>query len=338
MMKALVLVEKNVLEVKHVPIPKISPFEALIKVSFSGICATDKEIISGKMASPLPLILGHEICGTVVEKGELVKELKIGDRVVIDPAIPCGECRFCRTNRPEFCKTYRELGINVNGGWAEYVKAPVRCLHKIPKELSDTAAAVFEPMTCPFGAVEAAKVFPGEQVLIIGDGAAALYFTQIVRMLGAAGTTVIHKRADRKELLRKFGADFFIDSHDLTKLEQTHAVVEQGGFDLVIDAVGYSQTVMTAIQYARIGGRVVFYGFKDAYTEQFPHRDVILKNLTVFGRTNSPSVWPRAIDCVGRGLIDLEPMVEKVVTPEEAPAMLANADWFDGIKAVMKWN
>lgn len=337
-MKALVLTEKNVLEQKQVPIPEIGPAEVLIKVAYAGICATDKEIITGKLPSPLPLIPGHEISGVVVQKGDLVKGLEVGDRVVVDPAVPCGECRFCRANKPEFCQIYREMGINVDGGWAEYVKALSRCTHKIPDVMGMKSAAIFEPMTCPFGAVDAASVNPGEQVLIIGDGAAALYFTQIVRMMGAASNTVVYKREDRVGLLKSLGAEVLIGGDEVSKLDKSHPVQSQGGFDLVIDAVGLSETVQSAVQYARIGGRIVLYGFKDECTDNFPHREIILKNLTIFGRTNSPSVWPRAIECVKSGLITLDPFVEKVLNPEDVPSFLDDFDRFAGIKAVVKWS
>jgi L-iditol 2-dehydrogenase/D-arabinitol dehydrogenase (NADP+) len=336
-MKALVWEGIGQLNIREVPVPEIGPDDVLVKVSHTGICATDVEIIHGKFPYAPPYILGHEIAGIVWKTGSRVKELKAGDRVVVDPAVPCGECYFCRSGQREFCANYKELGINTNGGWAEYVAAPAGCAHRIPDAMSDIAAAVFEPMACPFGAVDQAGIRPGEQVLIIGDGPAALYFTQIARMMGAGGVYAAYKHPERTALLRKFGAGGVFPFRDLeASVAALTDIGLSGGFRLVIDAVGSAETIRASVRYAGNGARIVLYGFKEEATDQFPHRDVILKGLTLYGRTNSPSVWPRAIQCVARNFITLDPLVERIVTPEEAREILLS-DRLRGLKTIIRW-
>jgi 2-desacetyl-2-hydroxyethyl bacteriochlorophyllide A dehydrogenase len=337
MMRAIVWEGIGKLSLKQYPIPEISVNEVLVKVSYSSICATDIEIINGKFPYSPPYILGHEITGAIVDTGSAVIELKKGDRVVIDPAVPCNECFNCRSGKPEYCANYREIGINENGGWAEFVKVPVRSAHKIPTNMSDVSAAIFEPMACPFGAMDAAGLYPGEQVLIFGDGPAAMYFIQIARMMGAGRITVVHKQSERKELLVLFGADDTLLFEELENLIHHPVILSQGGFNVVIDAVGYSETVNACVRFVSTGGRIIFYGFKDSHTLQFPHRDIIFKGITIIGRTNTPSVWTRAIECVSRNMIRLDSLVENVVKPEEAIEILLNGK-LHGLKTIIDWS
>ncbi|MCP1306325.1 alcohol dehydrogenase catalytic domain-containing protein [Paenibacillus tyrfis] len=336
-MRALVWEGPGVLQLRLVPVPEVKNDEVLVKVSYSGICATDQEIFQGKFPYRPPYILGHELTGTVVKIGNAQAALREGERVVIDPAVPCEACLSCQSGKPEFCFNYRELGINMNGGWADYAVVPARCVHRIPDTMSDLAAAVFEPMTCPFGAVEAAGVKACDKVLVFGDGPAALYFTQIARMRGAAAVTVVYKLPERVEWLKKAGAATIIESVNMKAVEQTDDYIHTQGFDLVIDAVGLSETVQAAVRYAKIGGRIILYGFKDSETRAFPHREIILKNLTIYGRTNAPSVWPRAIEAVSRGYIEMESLVGQVLKPEQVKAFLEEGRSSCAIKTVIDW-
>lgn len=336
-MRALVWHGIHDLRLEEVPVPAIGAKEVLVQVQYAGICATDQEIFNGQYPYEAPYIPGHEITGTIAKIGEGVEHLKVGDRVVIDPAIPCETCRSCRTGRPEFCLHYRELGINVDGGWAEYVKAPARCAYAIPDSLSNEAAAVFEPLVCPFGAAEAAGVHTGDHVLIIGDGPAAMYFVQIVRMMGAASISVSYKLASRIEELRRYGATQFAESGSILELADTAPYREHCGFDLVIDTVGYSETVKRSVELVRVGGRIILYGLKEEETERFPHREIILKNLTIYGRTNAPSVWVKAIESVGNHVLHIDDIADRVILPHETAEVLASKQW-SWKKCIMQWN
>ncbi|WP_409345997.1 zinc-binding dehydrogenase [Paenibacillus sp. MBLB4367] len=336
-MQALVWHGVGDLRSEEVPVPRIGAKEVLVKVRYAGICATDQEIFNGQYPYPAPYIPGHEITGTIEEIGEGVNQLKVGDRVVIDPAIPCETCNSCRNGRSEFCQHYRELGINENGGWAQFVKAPVRCVYPIPDTLSDKSAAVIEPLVCPFGAVHAAGVETGDHVLVIGDGPAAMYFVQIARMMGAASVSVSYKLDSRIPELRKCGATQFAESKRIHELAETKAYQAHGGFDLVIDAVGYSETIRQAIEMVRIGGRIILYGLKEAESAAFPHKEVILKNLTLYGRTNAPTLWGKVIECIENGFLHIDFIPDQVVSPHEVAELLAKPQW-PWVKCIVKWS
>lgn len=335
-MKALVWYGKEDLRLQEVPLPSIGAQDVLIKVTYAGICATDQEIFRGEYPYQPPYTLGHEITGVIAELGSDVRGLEAGARVVVDPAIPCEACRPCRRGEWEFCQHYRELGITEHGGWAEYVKVPARCVYTIPAAMNDRAAAVFEPLVCPLKAAESAHIEAGDQVLVLGDGPAAMYFIQIARMMGAVGIAVSYRQHARAEQLRACGATELVASEQLGHLRDTDSYQAHSGYDLVIDAVGSSETVCSAIEMARVGGRVVLYGLKEAVTAAFPHRDIILKNLTLYGRTNGPALWPKALELIGAGFLQIHTIADHIVAPHEVPGLLRQQQW-PWVKAIIKW-
>lgn len=336
-MQALVWHGNGDLRMEDVPVPQIGAKEVLVKVQYAGICATDQEIFNGQYPFPAKYILGHEISGTIDKVGAGVEHLQEGDRVVINPAIPCEACSACRSGRSEFCRHYRELGINEDGGWAQFVKVPARCAYLIPDALSDRSAAVIEPLVCPFGAVHAAGVENGDHVLVIGDGPAAMYFVQIARMMGAASVSVSYKLDSRIPALKQCGAAYFAESGHIQELADTKAYRAHGGFDLVIDAVGYSETIQQAIAMVRVGGRIILYGLKEAESKAFPHKEVVLKNLTVYGRTNAPTLWNKVLESIENGFLSIDFIPDRVVYPHEVPELLAKPQW-PWVKCVVKWN
>lgn len=336
-MQALVWHGAGDLRMEDVPVPRIGAQEVLVKVQYAGICATDRDIFNGQYPFPPSYILGHEIFGTIHRIGTGVEHLQAGNRVVIDPAIPCETCSACRSGRSEFCRHYRELGINEDGGWAQFVKAPARCVYPIPDAISDRSAAVIEPLVCPFGAVHAAGVETGDHVLVIGDGPAAMYFVQIARMMGAASVSVSYKLDSRIPTLRQCGAAYFAESGRIQELAGTKAGRAHGGFDLVIDAVGGSETVRQAVAMVRVGGRIILYGLQEAESKAFPHQEVILKNVTIYGRTNAPTLWNKVLECIEHGLLSMDFIPDRVVDPHEVPKLLAKPQW-PWLKCVVQWN
>lgn len=129
-------------------LPKISDHEVLVQVAACGVCGTDFHIFSGEAPAILPLIPGHEFSGRVVSCGNLVKRLNTGDRVCIDPNIPCGYCGFCREGKINFCENLQAIGVTRNGGFAEYAIVPQSQVYLIPSSLNFQTAAFSEPLSC----------------------------------------------------------------------------------------------------------------------------------------------------------------------------------------------
>lgn len=323
-MRALVWKGGAGVELGRVAVPEAGPGQALVKLYYAGICATDTEIITGHIAaSHPPQILGHEIFGRIAKIGPgSITAFEVGQRVVIDTVVPCNNCPFCLSGKPEFCAVYREIGINLDGGWADYVLAPLSSLHHVPDAISDEEAALIEPLVCPFGAVDTANIRMGDTVLILGTGPAGLIFTQLARLRGAALVACTGRQPERAGLAREFGADLVVTDAEIDELLQHPLISPFQGFDVIIDAVGSAETVKQAIRMAHAGSKIVWYGLKSASVDGFPTHEVIFKNLTIIGKTNTPGVWDRTINLVASGRLALRPLLQDIRTLEEIPALL----------------
>lgn len=150
-MKALVLQGIKDLAVQEYDVPEIKSDEVLIHTAYAGICGTDKALYAGLPGSASavpPIVLGHENSGVVAKVGDAVTNVKVGDRVTVDPNIYCGQCKYCRTSRPELCEHLDAVGVTRDGGFEEYFTAPAKVVYQVPDNVSLKAAAVVEPISC----------------------------------------------------------------------------------------------------------------------------------------------------------------------------------------------
>ena len=169
-MRAAVFLGKEKIEIRDVPIPEIGEDEALVKVAFTGICGTDLHIYKGHLPVDVPRILGHEISGEVVSVGRNSHGIREGDRVVVEPNFSCGRCTYCRIGRKNLCKYKVRLGVDIDGGFAEYVKVKADSLWKLDDSISLEEGALVEPLSVAVRAVNRAGLNVGSTVAIIGAG------------------------------------------------------------------------------------------------------------------------------------------------------------------------
>jgi len=171
-MKAAVLTNYGQLEWQDMPTPEISESQVLVKVACAGICGSDMHVYHGDFhpRTPLPLIMGHEFAGEIVEAGSQVSEYKVGDRVAVDPIMWCGQCPACRLGHHPACTSLRLLGIDAHGGFAQYVAAEPFMLYPLPETVPDRHAALIEVLSIGFHACARAGVKPGDSLVILGAG------------------------------------------------------------------------------------------------------------------------------------------------------------------------
>ena len=168
-MEALVLTGIKSLELKEIAQPEIKPDEVKIHTAFAGICGTDHALYAGLPGSAPavpPIVLGHENSGVVVEVGSEVTNVKVGDRVAVDPNIYCGQCKYCRTGRPELCEHLSAIGVTRDGGFEDYFTAPASVVYPIPDNVSLKAAALVEPISCAVHGIQLLKVSPYQKALV----------------------------------------------------------------------------------------------------------------------------------------------------------------------------
>jgi len=259
-MKAAVLVEPRRFDLRDVPVPQIGPDDALIRVTRTGICGTDVHIFNGHYAADrLPLIPGHEFCGTVAAHGAHVRHLSEGQRVVADINIGCGTCYWCRRNEVLNCPTMTQVGIGRDGAFAEYVALPARLVIPAPDGVPDAVLALTEPVACVVRAARKAQVGFGQSVVVLGAGPVGNLHVQMMRLVGAAPIIVADLSPDRCQMAMDAGADAAI-SDPAALHARVMAMTAGRGADLVIESVGSPRLYATAQTLIRKGGHIAFFG------------------------------------------------------------------------------
>ncbi|GLS35070.1 dehydrogenase [Mesorhizobium tianshanense] len=259
-MRAAVLTTPKCFDVREVPLPPIGPEDVLVRVQRTGICGTDIHIFNGHYAvDRLPLIPGHEFCGTIAERGANVRHLAVGTRVVVDINIGCGTCFWCRRNEVLNCAEVTQVGIGRDGAFADYVAVPARLAIPVEADIADEVLVLTEPVACVVRAARKARATFGQSVFIFGAGPIGNLHVQMMRLVGAAPIIVADLSAERCRMALEAGADAAVSDPALVK--QTVLGMTGGrGADLVIESVGNRKLYEQAFDLTRRGGHVAFFG------------------------------------------------------------------------------
>lgn len=248
------------LTIEEVPDPEPAAGEALVRVEACGVCASDLHFLHGHVPVPrLPVTLGHEVAGTIEALGPGVEGFAAGERVAVHPAAPCGDCRLCRSGRESICARMEGLGMQRDGGFAQWVAAPARSLVRVPDPVTpqqaavatDAVATAYHAVLCRGG------LRPAEAVCVIGCGGLGSHAILLARLAGAGRIVAVDRRPAALERARDFGASQTVNA---SEGEAGRRVRELGGADLALDFVGAPQTVAEAMRSLRRGGRAVVVG------------------------------------------------------------------------------
>lgn len=259
-MRAAVLVEPRRFELREVAIPPIARDGALIRVARTGICGTDVHIFNGHYAADrLPMIPGHEFCGTVAAVGPDVTHLAEGQACVADINIGCGTCYWCRRNEILNCPAMTQVGIGRDGAFAEYVALPARLVIPVPDGMPPEVQALVEPVACVVRAARKARVGFGQSVVVLGAGPIGNLHVQMLRLCGAAPIIAADLSEDRCRMALEAGADAAVSDPSRLKAEVLARTGGRGA-DLVIESVGSPRLYALAFELIRKGGHVAFFG------------------------------------------------------------------------------
>jgi len=287
-------------------IRKIRTDEVLLKVSVCGICGTDIKILAGKSHASPPVILGHEFCGIVEECGNNVQTLAKGDFVSVDPNIFCGHCQYCRKGKVNLCENLIALGVDIDGGFAEYCIVPKKQCYKIPKTLAPVMAALMEPLSCVIYGFQHADIQPGDSVAIVGGGVIGIMMLKLARLSAARQIIVVEPDAKRRELCRAIGADAVFNPNDKNADEEIIKFT-RGGAEVVIECVGSVAAVDQAYRLVKNGGKLIIFGVSsvDQKWAISPY-DIFRKDITIKGSFLNPFTLKTAVDLVTCGKIKLD--------------------------------
>ena len=314
-MKAAVFYGSNQpLKIEDVEKPKAGQGEIVMKVAACGICHTDLHYIDSGVSTfkKPPLILGHEASGIVDEIGEGVTEFKGGERVLLPAVLSCGTCVFCRTGRENICERMIMFGNNVDGSYAEYVKAPAKDTFLLPEEIPlEEGAIIADATTTPYHAVvNRGKVKPGDKVVVFGCGGVGLNTVQIAAMLGAY-CVAIDIVDEKLEYAKKLGAAETLNPKEVERVDKAVRKLTKGGADVAFEVIGNPTTMETAFASLRTGGRLVAVGYSDKSMNLNLGR-IMYREMEVVGSLGCrPVDYPRVIELARVGKIKVKELVTR---------------------------
>jgi len=317
-----------------VPIPE--PDEILVESLVIGLCGSDTHAASGHHPFiALPYNPGHEVVGTVRELGTDVTDVQVGDRVIVEPTLPCWNCKMCTTGRVNLCENLRFFGcIHDQGGMADFFTIPANRVHAVPEDLTDLQAVLIEPLSTPVHAVNLSGGVAGKAVAIIGAGTIGLLVLAAARHAGARRIVMTDVLASKRQRARRLGADAVVDAGSPDVVPRVRSELDESA-DVVFDCVAIQSTVDQAIQLAVKGGTVMIVGV--------PTRPVTVPlsliqdyQIRVQGSaTYLPSEYDIAIEIIRAGEVRVEGFVTARYPLDRAAAALASSAGGEEVKVVV---
>ena len=264
-MKEVVVVRPHEVEVKEVPIPEISNnHDVLVKMQAAGVCGSDFHIYHGtNPCSTYPRIPGHENAGIVAAVGDMVTKVKVGDHVIVDLIMTCGECYQCKIGRKNVCENVRVRGSGADGGWREYFTAPEDEVYKISDEIPWKDAALVEPFAIGAHCTNRGRVVEDDVVFILGTGTIGSIILQTCKAKGCKTIICCDINDDSLERAKHYGADYIINSKKEDVVKRVQEITDGKGISIAFDSACFPGSLTFLMQpgILRNAGRVVPMGF-----------------------------------------------------------------------------
>jgi L-iditol 2-dehydrogenase len=313
------------------PIPSPRTDESLVRVTAVGICGSDLHWFTGAGIGDArlerPLILGHEFAGVIDGTNQ---------RVAVDPLIACGVCEQCCEGKPNLCAAQHFAGHGADdGAMREYIAWRPLCLFPLPDRLNDEDGAMLEPLGVAIHAMRLANIEPGMTVGVFGCGPIGLLIAQVARVSGAARVMATEKLSYRIDAAKHFGAEtFFADGDEARAIL---SATNQRGVDVAFEVAGEQSAVDAAVASVKSGGCVVLAGIPEANRTLFAASMARRKELTIKLVRRMRNTYPRAIQLVASGQIDVRALVTHSFSLEKTGEAFAVAQRREGIKVVVKY-
>lgn len=326
------------ISVQDVPAPDAKgEHDVLIRVRDCGICGSDLAILEGRHPSKPPVILGHELSGQVESVGRGVTNVAVGDHVVVDPNLSCGQCVPCRLGRRNMCQNMVELGISRDGGFAELMVAPDTFTYKVDPKLSWKAGALIEPLSCVVHGFSRSRIKPDETAVVYGAGPMGLLWVTLLKRAGVRRIISVELSKGRSEAALRLGADVAIDP---AKEDPVAAVMREtggAGADVAVEMIGRGETVESAAHAVGPGGRVVIMGVarKEASSKIAPF-EVMVKEVEIIGSNATVTGFVPAIRILESGVIPVDGIVSDELGIAEAERAFELCRTGRGLKVLIR--
>ena len=329
----------------EVPVPTPGPDEVLVRIEAASICGTDLHIArwdqwSSERVSP-PLTLGHELCGTVVATGSSVRDVDEGDYVSAESHVTCGVCFHCRTGRAHMCERTRILGVDRDGGFADFVVVPANVVWRNDRsKLPPHLACLQEPFGNAVFATSKQEL-AGRAVAVLGCGPVGLFTIAIARAFGAGRLLASDQVPYRLDLARQLGADEVVDVDEVDDVSAWFVEQNDGvGMGVVFEMSGALQAIQDAFGIARHGGNVVLFGIPARPATIDIAESLIFKNLTV-SAVNGREIWDTWYTTrwlLEHGVVDLAPLISARMPLEQFEDAFALLESGEACKIVLEPN
>ncbi len=330
-MKAAVLNGPESISIKDVKQPVINKNEVLIKVVWGGICGSDISLYTGKRKVEYPLIMGHEIGGIVKATGSRVNTIKNGDKVTIQPNYACMKCEDCLKGRLNICKNKKIVGINYDGAFSEYIKAPESFVWKIPAGITLKKAALIEPVSVCLGGINKLGHTLNKNILLTGLGPIGIITLKLLKLRGATicAADIVEKKLS---MAKKIGADYVFKSSELNKAKEK--ITKGTGFDCVVDCSGASTAIKQNVDMVRSGGNILLLGIPEELT-QINTNKIVREEIIIKGSMVYVNEYKNAINLIENNIINIDEFITSEFKLEKVNEAFAAAMNGSNIKVMI---
>ena len=334
-MKAAILHNDFDIRAGEVPDPRLPDDHVILRSEFAGICGTDLHVYRGEFRKRVsyPAVLGHEFSGTILEVGKKVRGFSVNDRVVVDPILSCYQCPACLTGHINACVSLKLLGIDVAGGFGEYVAVPVDRLYRLPDDVPSQHAPMIELYAVGHHILRRGRVQPGEQIAILGAGRLGLAILDVLCHGASPGRTiVIDIENHRLQIARTLGADITVNARDEDAVERVFERTGGLGVDCVIEAIGHFQEMEgrepplnQAVRMIRNGGRIVTAGLGEQVSA-IHFKTLVMKEAEIIASRVTLGEFPWAIRLMSKGLLHPALLISRQIPAGQVTAAFRLVD------------
>lgn len=310
--QAAYLTASKTIEIRDCPMPTVGPDDVLIEIKHCGICGSDvgfyvDPTLGGHHKTTLPVVLGHESAGVVLELGSNVKNLAVGDRVAIEPGIPCGKCHYCLSGQYNLC---RDVDFMACYPWkraamCRYISHPAAFCFKLPDNVSTVEGAMIEPLAVGLHAASRSGAHLGQTAVILGSGCIGLMTLMSIKAMGVSTIIVADVFDNRLEVARKLGATYTINAAQEDTVKRVLELTNGEGTDLVYETAGNVKTTASTPYLVKAGGTIAVVG---NVHDPVPMDFLTLngKEVTVMTTFRYRNIYPMAINAISAGSINVQ--------------------------------
>lgn len=326
-MKAAVIRKYGTIALEEVEKPVLKNDHVLVKVKYASICGSDQHLFKGEFhpRTKLPMIPGHEFAGIVEETGIDVKNFIPGEKVTVDPIIWCGTCIACREGHYPACTSLKLVGIDINGGFAEYVSVPYKMVYKVPEHISDEHAALIEVLSIGFHASARAGLGKNDDILIVGAGKVGQSILRAAKTITSGKIIIADILNERLSIATSAFPDIFpINIKSADPIAIIKEITSGKGVDIAFEAVGHEVRIEERFNPVRLcinaikgGGKVCVLGLSD-HPAEILMKELIWKEAKIIASRVSHGEFATAIEALASGKLDPGNMITEIMNLEDA--------------------